>query len=81
MRPPGSARSTGPQWNPGTAELRAQDPALFSQADRDGDGGLTFSEVMVNKTRGFEDADKNEDGLLSFEEMVEGPRASWGRHG
>ena len=31
---------------------------------------LTFSEVMINKTRGFEDGDQNRDGLLSFEEMV-----------
>ena len=39
----------------------------------------TFQEVMINKTRGFEDGDQNDDGLLSFEEMVDEVRVEWER--
>jgi Ca2+-binding EF-hand superfamily protein len=51
---------------------------MFARVDRDGDGALTFSEVMTHKTQGFEDGDKNQDGLLSYEEMVEAVKSELG---
>ena len=33
-------------------ELGPHDPAWFARVDRNGDGVLTFTEVMINKTKG-----------------------------
>jgi hypothetical protein len=52
------------------AELGPHDPAWFARIDTNHDGVLTFTEVMANKTRAFEEGDKNKDDLLSFDEMV-----------
>ena len=38
--------------------------------DANGDGVLTFTEVMTNKVRALKAGDKNQDGGLSYEEMV-----------
>ena len=43
--------------------------------DADGDGVLTFNEVMTYKMRAFRAADKNNDDALSFDEIVESVRA------
>jgi Ca2+-binding EF-hand superfamily protein len=51
---------------------------MFSRVDANGDGVLTFSEVMTNKTRAFEEGDKDQDGLLSFEDMVDAVQAELG---
>ena len=60
------------------SELGPHDPARFSRIDANGDGVLTFPEVMRNKTRAFAAGDKNSDGGLSFEEMVEAASADNG---
>ena len=52
------------------AELGEHDPALFAKVDTDGDGLLTFKEVMTNKVRAFDQGDRDDDGGLSFDEMV-----------
>ena len=62
----GSPSSSGPH------------PARFSRIDANGDGALTFSEVMANKTRAFAAGDKDGDGALSFEEMVEAASSDQG---
>ena len=51
---------------------------MFAQVDRNGDGVLTFSEVMRNKIQGFDAGDKNQDDLLSFDEMVNEVKAEEG---
>ena len=59
-------------------ELGPHDSAMFSRIDANGDGVLTFSEVMTNKTRAFEEGNKNKDRGLSLDEMVEAVEAELG---
>ena len=47
-------------------------------ADANGDGVLTFPEVMAHKTRAFAEGDTNQDGGLSFDEMVDVVEAELG---
>ena len=51
-------------------ELGPHDPALFKRVDANGDGVLSFDEVMVNKMRALKAGDTDGDGGLSFDEMV-----------
>ena len=45
------------------------------RVDANGDGVLSFSEVMRHKLRALERGDKDKDGRLSFDEMVDIVRA------
>ena len=48
---------------------------LFAIADANGDGALSFEEMMVVHKRIFESMDTNKDGKVTPEEM----QAFWGR--
>ena len=58
--------------------VRADSPAAgeqtlwFKNHDRDGDGYITFEEVMSYETKSFKRADKNGDGKLSLREFIAG---------
>jgi|SRR5690348_1764340 len=58
--------------------VRADSPAAgeqtlwFKNHDRDGDGYITFEEVMSYETKSFKRADKNGDGKLSLREFMAG---------
>ncbi len=60
------------------AAARADSPAAGAQTnwfkvhDRDGDGYITFDEVMSYEQKQFKRADKNGDGKLSLREFVAG---------
>ena len=42
----------------------------LARLDADGDGQLTFIEVMIAKEADFKDADKNGDGCIAIDELV-----------
>src|SRR5690349_8855831 len=44
----------------------------FKNHDRDGDGYITFEEVMSYETKSFKRTDKNSDGKLSLREFMAG---------
>ena len=58
--------------------VRADSPAIgeqtlwFKNHDRDGDGYITFEEVIGYETKSFKRADKNGDGKLSLREFMAG---------
>lgn len=58
--------------------VRADSPATgeqtlwFKNHDRDGNGYITFEEVMTYETKSFKRADKNGDGKLSLREFMAG---------
>jgi Ca2+-binding EF-hand superfamily protein len=46
------------------------DPARFAAIDTDGDGRLSFEEVMRARMADFARADRDGDGVISLEEAL-----------
>lgn len=46
------------------------DPARFEMADRDGDGAISYPEVISERVYVFYSSDTNRDGVLSLEEVL-----------
>jgi Ca2+-binding EF-hand superfamily protein len=59
-------------------ELGSRDPMLFARVDGNGDGMLTFDEMIAHKVSGFGKADGDGDGLVSFDEMIEEAKSELG---
>jgi Ca2+-binding EF-hand superfamily protein len=54
------------------------DAARLDEVDADGDGRLSFDEVMAHKMDQLEQADQDGDGVLSLDEVLEFNSASQG---
>ena len=46
------------------------DPARFEMADRDGDGEISYPEVISERVYVFYSSDTNRDGVLSLDEVL-----------
>jgi hypothetical protein len=60
--------------NPPLAAAQARDPvALLSEADANGDGAVSWAEVVAMRTQTFTRLDRNKDGFISSADRPRGP--------
>jgi Ca2+-binding EF-hand superfamily protein len=62
--------------NPSVAAAQARDPVqLISEADANGDGAVSWAEVIAMRTQTFARLDRNRDGFIS---VADRPRGAFG---
>ncbi|MEM7767796.1 MAG: EF-hand domain-containing protein [Pseudomonadota bacterium] len=61
-----------------TAPAIGQEPSpeqMMARADANGDGDISWDEVMTLRTQSFERLDRNDDGVVSVDDRPRGPMA------